>query len=138
MAFCSGCGTAIADGTTTCAACSANAPAAAAASAATAGNDNLMGALSYFWIIGLIFLLIEPYNKNKFIRFHAFQSIFMAVAWFACWIILMVIPIVGWILIPIVFLAFIITLIVMAVKAYQGNMFRLPVIGDQAAKQAGV
>ena len=136
MAFCSGCGTAIADGTTTCAACSAAAPAAPAVT--TAGNDNLMGAISYFWIIGLIFLLIEPYNKNKFIRFHAFQSIFIAVAWFACWIILMVIPVIGWILIPLVFLAFIITLIVVAVKAYQGNMFRLPVIGDMAAKQAGV
>lgn len=137
MAFCSGCGTAIADGTTMCAACSAQAPAAPAAPAATAGNDNLMGALSYFWIIGLIFLLIEPYNKNKFIRFHAFQSIFMAVAWFVCWIVLMVIPVIGWILIPIVFLGFIITLIVMAIKAYQGNMFRLPFIGDMAAKQAG-
>lgn len=136
MAFCSGCGTAIADGTTTCAACSAATPAAPAAT--TAGNDNLMGAISYFWIIGLIFLLIEPYNKNKFIRFHAFQSLFMAVAWFACWIILMVIPVIGWILIPLVFLAFIITLIVVAIKAYQGNMFRLPVIGDMAAKQAGV
>jgi len=136
MAFCSGCGTAIADGTTTCAACSATAPAAPAPT--TAGNDNLMGAISYFWIIGLIFLLIEPYNKNKFIRFHAFQSLFMAVAWFACWIILMVIPVIGWILIPLVFLAFIITLIVVAIKAYQGNMFRLPVIGDMAAKQAGV
>jgi uncharacterized membrane protein len=120
-----------------CAACSAQAPAAPAAPAATAGNDNLMGALSYFWIIGLIFLLIEPYNKNKFIRFHAFQSIFMAVAWFVCWIVLMVIPVIGWILIPIVFLGFIITLIVMAIKAYQGNMFRLPFIGDMAAKQAG-
>ena len=100
---------------------------AAAAPAATAGNDNLDGRdCPIFGLLALIFLLIEPYNKNKFIRFHAFQSIFMAVAWFACWIILMVIPIIGWILIPIVFLAFIITLIVMAVKAYQGNMFRLP------------
>jgi uncharacterized membrane protein len=135
MAFCSGCGTAIADGTTTCAACSAAAP---AAPAAGSPNDNLTGALAYIPIVALIFLLIEPYNKNKFVRFHAFQCLFLAVAWIACWFILMVIPIIGWILLPLVGLGFFILLIVLFIKAYQGNMFRLPFIGDLAAKQAGV
>jgi uncharacterized membrane protein len=136
MAFCSGCGTAIADGTTQCAACSAKAEPAAAP--ASAGNDNLMGALAYIPIVALVFLLIEPYNKNKFVRFHAFQCLFLAVAWIACWFILAVIPIIGWILLPIVGLGFFILLIVLFIKAYQGNMFRLPFIGDMAAKQAGV
>ncbi|HSS99898.1 MAG TPA: DUF4870 domain-containing protein, partial [Terriglobales bacterium] len=129
MAFCSGCGTTIADGTTMCAACSAKAP---AATAAGTPNDNLTGALAYIPIVALIFLLIEPYNKNKFVRFHAFQCLFLAVAWIATWFILMVIPIIGWILLPIVGLGFFILLIVLFIKAYQGNMFRLPFIGDLA------
>ncbi|SRR6266498_719278 len=135
MAFCSGCGTAIADGTTLCAACSAKAPVAAPASAA---NDNLMGALAYIPIVAVIFLLIEPYNKNPFVRFHAFQCLFVAVAWIASWFILAIIPIIGWILLPIVGLGYFILLVVLFIKAYQGLMFRLPYIGDMAAKQAGV
>ena len=134
MAFCSGCGTAVADGTTMCEACSAKAPAAAA----SAPNDNLMGALSYIPIVAIIFLVIEPYNKNKFVRFHAFQCLFVAVAWIATWFILAVIPIIGWVLLPVVGLGYFILLIVLFIKAYQGQMFRLPVVGDMAAKQAGV
>ena len=134
MAFCSGCGTAVADGTTMCEACSTKAPAAPA----SASNDNLMGALAYIPIVAVIFLLIEPYNKNKFVRFHAFQCLFVAVAWIATWFILAIIPIIGWILLPIVGLGYFILLIVLFIKAYQGQMFKLPVIGDMAAKQAGV
>ena len=134
MAFCSGCGTAVADGTTMCAACSSK----AASAPASASNDNLMGALAYIPIVAIIFLLIEPYNKNKFVRFHAFQCLFVAVAWIATWFILAVIPIIGWVLLPIVGLGYFILLIVLFIKAYQGQMFRLPVVGDMAAKQAGV
>ena len=40
-------------------------------------DENQAAALCYIPIVGLIFLLVEPYNKNKTIRFHAFQSIFI-------------------------------------------------------------
>src|SRR5258708_4167281 len=45
-------------------------------------TDNVAGALCYLATIitGVIFLVIAPYNQNKFIRFHAFQSIFLFVA----------------------------------------------------------
>jgi uncharacterized membrane protein len=134
MAFCSGCGMEVPDGTTMCAACSAKAPA-----AATGGmNDNLAGALSYIPIVAIIFLLIEPYNKSKFVRFHAFQCLFMAVAWIATGFVLAVIPIIGWLLIPIVALGFFILFVVCFIKAYGGNIFKVPVVGELAAKQAGV
>jgi len=140
MAFCSGCGTAVPDGTTMCAACSAKAPAPAAAAGGM--NENLAGALCYIPgagpIIAIIFLLIEPYNKIKFVRFNAFQALFLAVTWIALWVVLIIIPFIGWILIPFALLAFLILLIVLFIKAYGGNIFKLPFIGEFAAKQAGV
>src|SRR5947209_9695110 len=44
-------------------------------------DENLASALCYIPIVGLIFLLIEPYNKNRTVRFHAFQSLFYCLAW---------------------------------------------------------
>lgn len=136
MAFCSGCGTQIPDGASMCPACAAKAPAAPVASSGGM-NDNLAGALCYFAIIAIVFLLIEPYNKNKFVRFHAFQSLFLAVAWIALWFVLMFIPVIGWILLPFAFLGFIILLVVLFIKAYQGQKFQVPVIGEWAEKQVG-
>ncbi|HEY1263326.1 MAG TPA: DUF4870 domain-containing protein [Terriglobales bacterium] len=135
MAFCSGCGTAVADGTTMCAACSAKAPAAASGSGM---SDNLAGALCYIPIVAIIFLLIEPYNKVKFVRFHAFQCLFLAVAWIATGFVLAIIPIIGWILIPFVGLGYFILFVVCFIKAYGGNIFKVPLVGEMAAKQAGV
>ena len=43
--------------------------------------ENMAGMLAYFTIIpAIIFLLIEPYNRNRFVRFHSFQCLFTAVA----------------------------------------------------------
>jgi uncharacterized membrane protein len=112
-------------------------------------QQNVAGALCYIWIIGVIFLFIEPYNKNRFIRFHAFQSIFYGLAWFALVIVWMVlggilaaithgcggcIALLAW---PIIFLGYFVILVIMAVKAYGNQEWKLPVIGDLAAKQAG-
>src|ERR1043165_205822 len=59
-----------------------------APSAGAGLEPNLAGALSYLFgfITGIIFLAIEPYNKDRFVRFHAFQSIFFSVAWIAAYI----------------------------------------------------
>ena len=77
MAFCSECGTQVADGVQFCTSCGkpmgARAAAAAPASAAAAGGlaDNVAGLLAYLTIIpAIIFLVIEPFNKNRFVRFH--------------------------------------------------------------------
>ena len=146
MAFCNMCGAQIADGTTTCAACAGRAPAAAPVAAAPAAQgmtDNVAGMLAYITIIpAIVFLLVAPYNRNRFIRFHAWQCIFFAVAWTALWIALSIfvhIPVLGWLSVliwPLVGLAGFIVWIILLIKANQGQMYKLPFIGDIAEKQA--
>ena len=150
MAFCNMCGAQVADGTTTCAACSdrmsaaAAAPGPAATSASASGlTENVAGMLAYFTIIpAIIFLVMEPYNRSRFIRFHAFQCLFFAVAWTILWIALSIfahIPFLGWLSIliwPLIGLAGFILWIILILKANQNQMWKLPVIGDMAEKQA--
>ncbi len=143
MAFCSMCGTQITDGTTTCAACSGRAAAPAAGAVQGQGmSDNVAGMLAYVTIIpAIIFLVMEPYNRSKFIRFHSFQCIFFYIAWTVLWVGLSIvahIPFFGWLTIllwPLVGLAGLIVWIILLMKANQGLMYKLPVIGDMAEKQ---
>lgn len=101
-------------------------------------SDNAAGALAYVTIIpAIIFLIVEPYNKNSYVKFHSWQSIFLGIAAFAIDIVLTVIPIIGWILIPFVALAFLVIWIIVLIKALNGQRFKLPVIGNLAEKQAG-
>src|ERR1700686_3915885 len=62
-------------------------PAAYAAAPGAGMTDNVASALSYVLIAAILFLVIAPYNQNKTVRFHAFQSIFMHVAMLAVWIV---------------------------------------------------
>jgi len=100
--------------------------------------------LAYVTIIpAILFLVIEPYNKSRFVRFHSFQSIFFAVAWTVMWIALTfvgMIPVLGWLTIliwPLLGLGGLVLWIILLLKANQGQMFKLPIIGDMAEKQAG-
>ncbi len=145
MAFCASCGTQIPDGTACpkCAATATSAPAAGASAPAGGLTDNVAGALAYVTIIpAIVFLVLEPFNKKRFVLFHAWQCIFFAIAWIVLWIILGIIghiPILGWatiLLWPLVGLAGLIIWVILVLKAYQGKMFKLPVIGDIAEKQA--
>jgi uncharacterized membrane protein len=143
MAFCSVCGTHIADGTTTCAAHAAAAAPVASGSQTGGLADNIAGMLAYVTIVpAIIFLVVEPYNKNRFIRFHAFQSIFFTLAWIVLSIglnIVAAIPVLGWMTLliwPLVGLAGLVIWVVLLLKANQGQMFKLPIIGDLAEKQA--
>jgi uncharacterized membrane protein len=115
---------------------------------ATAGAmaPNVAGALAYLvgFITGILFLVLTPYNQDKFVRFHAFQSIFLNVAWIAFWIVeTMFMVMLPWGLSTILSmigllasLAFLALWILLMVKAYQGERFKLPIIGDLAEKQA--
>ncbi len=106
--------------------------------------ENTAAALCYLagFITGIIFLVLEPYNKNKLIRFHAFQSIFLNVAVVIVWIGLGIVLLPfgvwlgGWWLFWLIRLAFLILWIYMLLQTYQGKKVVLPVIGDLAAKQA--
>jgi uncharacterized membrane protein len=146
MAFCTVCGAQTADGSTVCPACSRSGAPVAQPVAASAGGltDNVAGMLAYVTFIpAIIFLVIEPYNRSRFVRFHSFQSIFLAVAMIAISIALSVfsfIPILGLILLPLhllIWLGMFALWIVLLLKANQGQMWKLPVIGDMAEKQAG-
>jgi uncharacterized membrane protein len=142
MAFCTGCGKEIPAGAAACPSCgqgaAAAAPVSAAASTSASGlTDNVAGALAYVTFIpAIIFLVMEPYNKNKFIRFHAFQCLFFTLACFAVGIALMFIPILGAIVGLLLWLGEIGLWIILVLKAYQGQKFKLPVIGDIAEQQA--
>ncbi len=145
MAFCPTCGAPIAEGATCPKCASGAAPNTSIVAPAGAGlADNVAGALAYVTIIpAIVFLVIEPFNRKKFIRFHAFQSIFFCVAWIVIDIGLAIIgniPFLGWatlFLWPLVSLVLFVILLVLALKAYQGQMFKWPVIGDIAEQQAG-
>jgi len=143
MAFCNMCGAQIADGTTTCAACSSR-PAAASVAAGSGMADNVAGMLAYITFIpAIIFLVTPPYNQSRFIRFHSFQSIFLFVAVVAIQIglsVLTVVPFLIFITAPLhmlVALAALVVWIILLLKANQGQKYKLPVIGDLAEKQAG-
>jgi uncharacterized membrane protein len=99
-------------------------------------EQNLEGLLCYlgWWVTGIIFYIME--KENKFVRFHAVQSIVVFGAYTVFAIILSFIPIVGWIILWILGVLAFILWIVLMVKAYQGQMYKLPVAGDIAEKNS--
>ena len=109
-------------------------------------TQNVAAALAYVLglITGIIFLVLAPYNQNRFVRFHAFQSIFLHVAWIAFWIVNMILTamlpltlmVVSSLLSLVVALGGLILWIFCIVKAYNNESFKIPVIGDLAEKQA--
>ena len=99
-------------------------------------EQNLEGLLCYVlvWVTGIIFLILE--KDNKFVRFHAVQSIIVFGAYTVIAIILGFLGTIGSILGYIVgALAFILWIVLM-VKAYQGQMYKLPIAGDIAEKNS--
>src|ERR1700730_5193952 len=107
----------------------------------------IAGALAYCTIIpAIIFLLVQPYSKNRFVRFHSFQCLGL---WLAGVIIgaslrvvsslLFFIPVLGRLFISLVILvvglAFVAVWVVLVVKALRGEMFKLPIVGDFAERQ---
>ena len=107
-------------------------------------EQNVASALCYLLTVlsGILFLVLEPYNKDKVVRFHAFQSIFFFVALMACYIVLMIItfiPFIGFlsaILSLVLWLGSLILWIMLMVKAYNNQRLVLPIIGPLAEKQA--
>ena len=115
-------------------------------------STNTAGTLAYLAgiITAILFLVIDPYKSDQFVRFHAFQSLFFNIAWIAFWI--------AWTVLGLVLSAVTkgiffliqtpIDLVLMLggfclwaflmYSASQGKTFRLPIIGALAAKQAGL
>ena len=97
-------------------------------------EQNVAGLLCYLvgWITGLVFFLME--KENRFVRFHAMQSIVVFGALTVVSLILGVIPVIGWIVSWLVGVLALILWIVLMVKAYQNEMYKLPWAGDFAEK----
>jgi len=147
MAFCASCGAPV-EGKF-CAKCgtpmgAAVPPPGATPGAAAAGmTDNAASALCYVLglVTGILFLVLAPYNQNRTIRFHAFQSIFLNVAWILFWMVFNIVFAALHMfsllfLSPLIWLVFFILWIYMIISAYQGKTVVLPVIGPIAQKQA--
>lgn len=99
------------------------------------GNENLMAAASYLlgFITGVIFLLVE--KQSKFVRFHAMQSTILFGGIFIANIALGFVPILGWLVgLFLSFAAFVLWVVCMW-KAFQGEMYKAPFVGDLAEKQ---
>ncbi len=103
-------------------------------------KPNVAGMLCYplSFVTGILFLVLAPYNKDRFVRFHAYQSIFFFVTLFVLSIILRIIfpwRIEGFFLRALE-LIFVAGTGWSMYKAWHGKMFKLPLVGDQAEKQA--
>jgi uncharacterized membrane protein len=139
--FCQNCGTPVAGGATPTGAGAGYVPPSSPI-AAPGLTDNVASALCYLFglVTGIIFLLIAPYNQNKTIRFHAFQSIFMHVAIFILWILYAMTSFLthglGFLLAPLFGLLVIVLWLYMMYTAYNNKKVKLPVVGDLAEKQA--
>jgi uncharacterized membrane protein len=124
---------------------------AAPAVGGTAMSSNVAGLLTYIlgFITGIVFLVIEPYKNDKFVRFHAFQSIFFNVAVIVLWIAYMIVAsILGFVSFGVlatvmgsvgllIWLAILAYWIFLMYKAYSNELYKIPFVGDLAAKQAG-
>jgi uncharacterized membrane protein len=107
-------------------------------------SDNAAGGLSYITIIpAIVFLIVDPYKKSSYVRFHAWQSIFFYVAWAVVHILVQVVqnlvPTVIFLTLTLwqlVDLAFFVVLLIVFVSAFNGKRFLLPIIGGLAEKQA--
>lgn len=99
-------------------------------------DENVAGALTYAlgWITGLFFLVTE--SSNTFVRFHAFQSLILFGGLSLAWLVSMSIPPIGWFLAFVVIppLSAVLWLLLM-LKAYQGERFKIPVAGEMAEQR---
>lgn len=163
MPFCAKCGASQSEGAAFCPSCGAKSTnagpssvspegraSAAFPSASTGITSNVAGALAYLggFVTGIIFLSIGPYNKDPFIRFHAWQSIFLSVFYIVSFAVLDIVfgafTSVGlgflWslvaLLMSLVRLVFLLSWLFMMFKAYNNERFSLPVIGPLAAQKA--
>ena len=107
-------------------------------------SDNAAGGIAYITIIpAIVFLIIDPFKKSSFVRFHAWQSIFFFVAWAVIDILVSVVQN----LVPssvfltltalqLVGLALFVVWLIVFIGAFNGKRIKLPIVGDLAEKQA--
>ena len=149
-AYCPQCGAAVSAGGTQPGYAAAGANSGSAAVAAPGMSENVASALCYVvgLITGIIFLVLAPYNQNRTVRFHAFQSIFFHVGAIILWVGFMIIMgmlgflthglsvFISLFLYPVLGLALFITWLYLMYAAYNNKTVVLPIVGPLARKQA--
>ncbi len=154
MPFCGKCGESVSEGAAFCSRCGAPVgsipgvgPIPAPGKALT---SNVAALLSYVlgFITGIVFLILEPYKNDTFVRFHAFQSIIFSAALVVFWIVWngffwtlllslsFLWPVLNLINTVVSLGAFLLWLFLMY-KAYNGERYMIPIIGEFAARQSG-
>jgi uncharacterized membrane protein len=148
---CGKCGVEIIAGSAFCASCGQPISLFAAESGGTTATPsglepNVAGALCYLagCITGILFLVLEPYRRDRFVRFHAFQAIFFSLGWIVLVLGLgMLQSLMPWTLWH--FSATLSTLVSIALfcialwlmyRAYNKERFKLPIIGDLAERRS--
>jgi uncharacterized membrane protein len=112
-------------------------------------SDNAVAAIAYITFVpAIVFLIMPPYNASPFVRFHAWQSIFLNVAAVLFWIVVAIItaitmsmffvPFAFLMLRLLIWLAWVLVWILCVINAVNGKRFKLPILGQLAEKQAGV
>ncbi len=103
-------------------------------------DANVAAALTYIPIIAIVFLVIE--KSSRLVKFHAVQSLGLLVAWMVTWFalgILGMVPVLGWatlLLWPLVAIGMFVVWLIALLKAFKGEWWKLPVIGDIAEQQS--
>jgi uncharacterized membrane protein len=159
MPFCTKCGTEVVEDAAVCGSCgtpissgtrAVTPPVPTSQEPGSSITPNAAAMLSYVlgFITGIIFLVLDPYKNDRFVRFHAFQSVFFSAALIVFWILWSGIfwsifgrvgfmwPILS-IISTIVSLGAFVIWILLMYKAYNNERFMIPIIGELAAKQAG-
>lgn len=151
MATCIKCGTTLADGANYCPACGHRAGTSPRVlQPADPGiPPNIAALLCYIaWpITCVLFMILQPYNKDRLVRFHAFQSLFLGLFSVGLAIVLLIlstvlgfIPVVGWLLDFLLWAAYTLGILCLAVflmyKAYCGEQYEVPWVGKMAAQQS--
>ena len=98
-------------------------------------SPNVAGLLCYvaLWVSGIVFLVIE--KENKFVRFHALQSIVTFGVLNVIQAVLSVIPFIGGFFVWLVSVLIIVLWIILMIRAYSGVMWKLPWVGNWAEQQ---
>lgn len=106
--------------------------------------ENIAGAVAYITLVpAIVFLVLDPYSKNRFLRFHSFQCVLlwatllvMGIAVKLVGLVLLVIPVLGHLLVALLWMVLglgaVIVWLVLITKSLQGEAFKIPILGEVA------
>ncbi len=108
-------------------------------------QDKIAGGLAYITVIPAVyFLLTEPYKRRPYVRFHAWQAIYFGIACVVIsgilGVVIDLVPALSFLAFdhfPLVSLALVILWIVTLIKAFNGEWYKLPIVGQMAENRSG-